>query len=244
MDIEYVRNKLGMDSNALFASTSSSDTPYYIEIKPDMSFQFESESYDKTYYAETEKELVIAARDCIAKFENLSRTAIQGSGEKEFEWESGAVSMKATYVREGMYKVFRTNKMVGSQMELARLNSKYSVLRKVGMYSQTDIDFHVAEDALYVFLSNFESTRISKEDYYESMRWTLRVLDKLEGRQVRPRHKLNPNQAGMLARPVRAMYQGKEIEGQMLTIRSGATAEIVNKELGIIVVPKEDIWIK
>lgn len=247
MDIQRLKSKLGLSDGATeFTSASSTeDKPYLLHIFADEGgvphFTFESQSLDVTYFTDNEHEMLVAIRDTIKDMDSLSR--IQVEGDKVYRWSAGPVTITATKLGDKTYKVVRENKMVSSSTEMSRMNTKSHVLRKLGIYPLTDIRVDKPEDALYVFLANFETARLDRNELKESLQWTYKIVCMLEGRKLKLPAKLDGQRSGMLARQVKAVLDGEELKGVLVNLRLGTHADVLVEGKGIIRVPKTDVWI-
>lgn len=246
MDIQRLKSKLGLcDGATEFTSASSTkDKPYLLHIFTEDStphFTFESQSLDVTYYTDNESEMLVAIRDAISDMDSLSR--IQVEGDKVYRWASGPVTITATNLGDKAYKVVRENKMVSSNTEMSRMNTRSHILRKLGIYPLTDIRVDKPEDALYVFLANFETARLNRLELKESLQWTYKTVCMMEGSKLKLPAKLDHTRSGMLARQVKAVVDGEEMEGVLVNIRLGTHADVLIEGKGILRVPKTDVWI-
>lgn len=245
MDIQKLKTKLGLvDSGDEFQSLSStSDKPYALNIYGGLNphFTFESTSLSVTYMTNNDAEMLVAIRDTIREFESNAKIALDG--DKIHRWSSGPVLITATKLGSHSYKVVRHNKMVSSETEMSRVGHKSHILRKLGLFPQVDIRVDKPEDALYVFLANFESSRLDRNELKESLNWTYNTVCLMEEKRLKLPAKLDGSKSGMLARQVKAYHDGEEVSGILLNLRLGTNADVLIEDVGVVRIPKTDIWI-
>ena len=246
MDIQRLKRKLGLTDGDGFASLSGASpvgVPYVCNVYggDNSHFTFESDSLEVRYYTDNESEMLVAIRDTIKDFEAMSKVEV--ISDKIYRWESGPVNIEATRLGTKSYKMVRNNKMVGSVTELSRLGSAAHILSKVGMHPPVDIRLSKPQEALYLFLANFESTRIDRNDLKESLNWSYKIACLLEGVVLKLPAKIDGSTSGMIARKVKVLIDDVEHVGVLLNVRSGLSADVLVDNLGIKRVPKTDIWI-
>ena len=247
MEFSTLAKKLGLRVEEDFASVSS-DKPYSLEIFPNAEvpyFVFESKALSSKYFSNNYSEMLVAIRDTIKDAKHLDKLASESRTDmQETRWSAGPVSITATKMELGNYKVLRENKMVSTTTELTKIGSRYHVLRKVGMYPASDMRFNNVEEALYVFMANFDTARLSKEDVRESLIWSHQKVSAFENKKIPLHLRLDGKQSGMLARPVSFFYDGVKMKGVLLSLRKGITAEVATENYGVLEVDKKDIWIE
>lgn len=247
MDIKKLKSKLGLSDGAtkFISASSSKNKPYLLHIFADGEgvphFTFESQSLDVKYFTDNEHEMLVAIRDTIKDMDSLSR--VQVEGDKVYRWSAGPVTITATKLGDKSYKVVRENKMVSSTTELVKMHTKSQLIRKFGIHEQINTKVDTIEEALYVFLSNFESVRLDRGELKESIQWSYKMVCSLEGRDLKLPSKLDMHRSGMLARPVKVIVEGNERRGILINLRLGTYADVLVESEGILRVPKTSVWI-
>lgn len=245
--------KLGLEQKRGFASFSNS--AYDLKVFEDQNkFIFKAGSLDLTYIAESKNELLVEARNAIrevtAPHRMLSESRhffsqLPEGNARQSVYQAGAVKMVALRHTNNMWTISRENKMVSSHTDLSRDNNNFMFVRQVGLHPESALRLTTLDDALHLFLSNFESARIPENQYKESVIWTLHAVTKLEGlpKMFKPSRHIDRRQSGMLARPVKVKLAGEDKNGILLTLRSGRKAEVLIENEGKKSVDKHDIWI-